>query len=457
MSTHASVSLPRQRRIGPGLVVLLVFGVLLAALLLAAAWTWLASRRQLAAELERIRRSGEPISAEDLDAYYEVPPDGRDTTKIWLTAVAPLDTAKFQADGKGLPIVGEPTENLPLPGEPWPPLDGAEQLLAKYERSLEGMHRAARLGGRARFPIDFTDGVRLLPPYLQQLRMGARLLALETIVNVHRGRPIDAVESVKAIFAVARSLELEPIMISQLVRMALGGNACERTGWLLSAGILDDDQLASLDAELAASDYQQSLRRALMGERVIGLQTFADPDGLKKQFAHLRFTPFLDADQVLYLQVMAELIAAAEETGSARLTAVAGSDALIKAQSGATGAQMRYPMTFLLTPSLQPFAESVSRHEAVRDATRLAIAVERFRRKQGRLPDTLDELVPRFVSALLDDPFSGKSLQYHTSTTDYLVYSVGVNGVDDGGSDQPPERPADIVVRVSLAGGDQSD
>lgn len=450
MSTDTSISLPRQRRIGPGLVLLFAFGVLLVALLLVVAWTWLASRRQLAAELERIRKSGQPVSAEDVEAFYEVPPDGLDCTKIWLAAVAPLDTAQFQSSAKDLPFVGEGNEPIPLPGEPWPQLDEAEQFLANHARSLEGMHRAARLGGRARFATRFADGVGMLLPHVQQLRVGVRLLSLETAVHGHRGRPNTAVDAVLAILAVARSLEQEPILVSQLVRMAVASVAYDRIQWLLSADILDDEQLARLDAALSADDYQQPFIRALIGERAIGLRTFADPTALGKDYALLRFAPFPAADEAFYLEVMAELIAAAEKTGSSRLEAVQQAELRIKQVAGTTGGRVRHPLTLLVLPSLTAFAESTSRREAQRDVTRLAIAIERFRQKHGQLPAKLDELVPEFISVLPDDPCNGKPLHYRISATEYLVYSVGTNGADDGGSDQPPERPADIVVRVPL-------
>ena len=69
-STHATAEAADRL----GLVVLLAFGFLVA-LLLAALWAWLASRRQFAAERERLRASGEPATVEEIEAFYEVPPD----------------------------------------------------------------------------------------------------------------------------------------------------------------------------------------------------------------------------------------------------------------------------------------------------------------------------------------------------------------------------------------------
>lgn len=450
MPTEISTTSTGQRRIGAGFVFLCMAGGLLAVLLLIAGWVWLGSHRQLAAELERLRASGEPASVEEIEAFYEVPPDGRDATKIWLNALAPLDTPRFKADGKHLPFVGENTEAVPLPGEPWPQLDEAEQLLSKYQRSLDGMHRAARLGGQARFTTNFADGVGMLLPHLQQLRAGARLLTLETVVHAHRGQTDAALESIDALFAAARSLEGEPILVSQLVRMALDEVARERIALLLEAGILDGGQLASLDAQLAACDFNQGFRRALMAERVIGLQTFADPASLGREIAGARWGLIPSGDQAMFLQIMREVLVAAKDSSAAMRDAAFEAEDRVRQLRGTAGWRLRYPLTALLVPSLGAFAQALTRREAERDATRVALAIERFRRSQGRVPQNLDELVPEFLPALLLDPFDGAPLRYRATATEYVVYSIGPNGGDDGGSSEPPDRPADLVVRVPL-------
>ena len=113
-----------------------------------------------------------------------------------------------------------------------------------------------------------------------------------------------------------------------------------------------------------------------------------------------------------------------------------------------TAAHARFPLTLLLLPSLNVCAEATSRNEAGRDATRLAIAIERFYLKHGRLPLQLDELVPGFLDSLPVDPFDGASLRYRVDAEEYLVYSIGADGRDDGGNSSPTGAPPDLVVRV---------
>lgn len=63
---------------------------------------------------------------------------------------------------------------------------------------------------------------------------------------------------------------------------------------------------------------------------------------------------------------------------------------------------------------------------------RALLACERFRRRHGAYPETLDALVPEFLEAVPRDTFSGGPLLY--SRKKELLWSVGENLCDDGGS-----------------------
>ncbi len=60
-------------------------------------------------------------------------------------------------------------------------------------------------------------------------------------------------------------------------------------------------------------------------------------------------------------------------------------------------------------------------------------AVRRFRLVTGRWPQSLDELVGEYLHDAPIDPFSGRPLVYRRTPDGFLLYSVGANGVDDGG------------------------
>jgi hypothetical protein len=56
----------------------------------------------------------------------------------------------------------------------------------------------------------------------------------------------------------------------------------------------------------------------------------------------------------------------------------------------------------------------------------------------GKYPASLDSLVPKFIAAMPVDPVDGEPLRYRLNRDGtFLLYSVGDNGVDDGGDPSP--------------------
>ncbi|MBX3179968.1 MAG: hypothetical protein KF886_21665 [Candidatus Hydrogenedentes bacterium] len=83
-----------------------------------------------------------------------------------------------------------------------------------------------------------------------------------------------------------------------------------------------------------------------------------------------------------------------------------------------------------------------------------AIAVERWRRENGMLPNSLESLVPDFFPAIPRDPYDGQPLRYRVEGAGYLLHCVGLNLADDGGATYT-RRPqqlekGDVVLVVRL-------
>lgn len=64
-------------------------------------------------------------------------------------------------------------------------------------------------------------------------------------------------------------------------------------------------------------------------------------------------------------------------------------------------------------------------------ATELALRC--YRSEHGRVPAHLDELATNYLSHVPEDPFSRKPLIYRPQGTNWVAYSIGPDGVDDGG------------------------
>jgi len=74
------------------------------------------------------------------------------------------------------------------------------------------------------------------------------------------------------------------------------------------------------------------------------------------------------------------------------------------------------------------------KHRATRRQLIISIALELFHRDQQRYPQALSDLVPQYLDSIPQDPSDG-SFKYALEKDGQTLrlYSIGPNGVDDGG------------------------
>ena len=59
------------------------------------------------------------------------------------------------------------------------------------------------------------------------------------------------------------------------------------------------------------------------------------------------------------------------------------------------------------------------------------LAIRCYVSEQGRAPETLDGLVPKYIPYVPTDPFTGTPLHYRPQGTNSSVYSVGPDKIRD--------------------------
>lgn len=74
------------------------------------------------------------------------------------------------------------------------------------------------------------------------------------------------------------------------------------------------------------------------------------------------------------------------------------------------------------------------------DAGVTMLALNEFHRVNFRYPDRLDELVPGYLPRLPIDYADRRALRYGRTSVGFVLYSVGIDGVDNGGT-PPREKP----------------
>ncbi len=65
------------------------------------------------------------------------------------------------------------------------------------------------------------------------------------------------------------------------------------------------------------------------------------------------------------------------------------------------------------------------RNMSINRSMRVVCVIERYRLDEGKLPDSLAELVPGYLEVKLLDPFTGEELIYRKEAGSYVVYGLG--------------------------------
>lgn len=402
---------------------------LLVAVLVALVCAWFVEQSAVDSQLAALRAKGLPTTAKELNDFYAVPEGTADTTKLWINAIDAVQAANLRTRGGTLPYVGTSVARIPAPGEAWAKLEMARQFLGQLGTELQAIRRAAAAGGQVRFPVDFSAGNETLLPYTMQSREVARLLALNAHVCVHDGNGSQAIQDVRAIFALSDALRGEPTVMSQLVRNyvhAIGFDAAE---WLMLHCEWTDAELESLQTAVQSARFKADMSNALCGERATCLITLNS----------IPLRPVLLSNVDEALRFFESSIEAYSGSWPDTLKRQRELDDRMKALSEGTITRLRLKPVLLVLPTFQRAALSSARAEAVQRCANLAIAAQRYRMQHGRIVGSLANIDQKFLgapsepSAQFTDPFDGQLLRLKLEPTRVVIYSIGENWQDDGG------------------------
>lgn len=120
-------------------------------------------------------------------------------------------------------------------------------------------------------------------------------------------------------------------------------------------------------------------------------------------------------------------------------------DSLIRPESA------RYDPVSMFLPSFDTIIRAGEGLTQQRDAILAAIALEIFHRREGRYPDSLDELVPDLLPGVPPDRHTGRPLNYRLKDGKPIIYSVGIDLIDGGGA--PLALPSQVFRNLRIADG----
>jgi hypothetical protein len=418
--------------------------VLLALLVLVIAWFAffrIGLKSQLRTRLQAIRSAGYPATGAELNDWYAMPEGTQNAAYIIMDAFSFYSEVDPE-ERMSLPIVGK----AELPGRTEPMSEETKNAMRAYlaqnTKAIELLHEAAGFE-HCRYPVDFRKGLDATMPYLSELKRGIKLLELDAVLSAEDGQVEQAVRSLKSASALARSLSKEPMLISQLVRLACQASVVSGLKRIVNRTKLADEQLAGLERMLTDTQDFAAMSRALTGERCQSIEFFrvsarrlfeavGGPAPPAPLLVLYRAAGLSDKDVLIYLDFMDGYIKAGSLPLHLRQEAA---DAV---EDKVEGISKIHVLARMLAPAFARVFTIELKAVARLRAAAAGLAVQRYRLAEGTLPESLAELVPTYLDTVPKDPFDGDDMRYEKLAAGFVVYSIGEDLSDDGGKEEPP-------------------
>lgn len=401
--------------------------------------------------LVELRAQGHPTDLDQVNESYAIPPGVTNAADIYM----PAFTALIPEDGSNT--------NAPVHFSLESPIDAYPDNILRYVRNwmetnatvIPRLHEAAG-HPHCRYPQDYTLGYNTLLPHLSQAKNAIRILGWNACLLAESGKIDPALDSIQAAISISDSLDGEPDIIGQLVRIAGYAIVCNRLEEILNRRRLSDADLKRLFRLLEGRESTKSLQAAFAGEMCMGLYFFENPDafgGLNfngvttagdnfkslAAISGLKATGLWERDRAFYIGFHQGCMETLDNPFPEALSAAAEVNARLEGASKG----IRNVVTRAIAPALTKVIERKAMRVATLRVTLAGVAVERYRlANDGRPPDSLSDLVPEFLPSTLDDPFDGHALRYRRLDTGYVIWSVGADLQDQQGDLEPEGKRA---------------
>jgi hypothetical protein len=348
-------------------------------------------------------------------------------------------------------------ESVALLGEviAWLQAEGAYEHLARTA-SCPRMVRPLR-----------TDGGMLLAAHMDDLA-SARMLAKWRMVSarlaLEDGHVDDALDAFEQTMALGRLYTWQPTIIDTLIARAIIARARSELTFALMERQFDRESLSRIIDLLDEDGRLGPIQLQLEGERRFFLDLVqrifsedadgdgvilpafgdhldptaipssppADPEGLDRLTNLLG--PFFPSRREI-VDRMGRVYDALEDMAAMPFPARGAAHVHLQMRILDLGSRFRF--LSIPIPSIGKTIDQCDVTTCNLRGLRLLAAIELYRVDRGHYPASLDDLVPSILPELLIDPVSGLPFVYRTLEDDpygrgFLLYTVGVDGADDG-------------------------
>ncbi len=364
----------------------------------------LAKFRSAVSELKADRQ---PVSL--LDLAVPIPIDGPNSSIHLRRLATPLKSFEEEMFAVGNEVLSEPVD---------------DEVIAKFHEIEKAYPDVFPLIDKV--IADYTIEIDVtgefdedLTNYLedcQLLRSCARVMSWEMRILEAEGKPDEAVEVGLEILKLTRLFDAYPTIVAQLVRVACRGIAIQAIHDVIIEHPVSDEIREKLNVELALLDGVSDYRHSLVTERAVGIESVSEQNMFQ-----------IAMNGVGYLDYVASQIENADKEGFER-------DLSFEED-------FSYIVDGLLTggiiPALQQTRHAIDRLRSWVRALRIINGLTANPEKAKVVQDgaTKEALAALGIpEVMMVDTVTGELMKVTRKGDAWVVYSVGADKVDDGGS-----------------------
>jgi hypothetical protein len=389
-------------------------------------------KARLARKIAGLKAQGLPTSFAELEAYSKLPEGTANAADIYMKAFAAYKPLADEEKQKILPVMSK--EPDPNDNEPYPPerMAAAAEFIELNKEMFALLHEGGKIED-CYYPMDYSQGPLPKNDLLQNIKRACQSLKIAVIYYSQTHQPQKAYEAIVDQLRLGQSMSSGPYLISHLVRTALFAIGVSGIEEIINRTSLDKTQLQQLQEHLQQIEQTTKFGPGLRGEicfcleykdlqrKIVGYALAADRKGTQYVMALIpkNTTMLIDAYQQI---IEVDKLPIQEQLPKVR--------EIIKE---ATDTGFLIPLPRIMLPAIEKVFEIHLRIRANMDCAITALAVERYRLKEGKLPETVEALAPGYLAEVYMDPFDGKPLRYKKAEPGYMIYTIGPDGVDNGG------------------------
>jgi hypothetical protein len=435
-------------------------------------WSYHAALAERDALFSELRARGEPIlwmeTAEKILAAQS-PDSGAELymKALWtlggeMNRVGPrVPSAKLEDDYKDVRLV--PAVRPDVEKE----LSLAAPALAILEEAVK------RPPGLLTTALKTDQPIAILLPHVQDGRNLARLLHWKANDALGRGDVEKAYHAVWLSLESSEQLAAEPLLISQLVRMAMQGAACESLSMCLRHAPVPEATFRAIDKRLGSWDEGFGIQATWLGERALWMSVLEDPKQLKdffsfglpgapmndfEQFAKARWydvlasplgRPVMLRTQSAFLRLSKDVMKTADRPN---VDPEARREMFERFKREAPLSRMGVNLGDWGFGSLNMFLQACEKAHRRHVMARLALRLRRHYDMHGTFPKSLDELCDADMPRVRIDWFQNRPIVYRPSETGFRleVPDELLTEADKRRKKERPNEAAELALAVEI-------